>query len=89
MYECNCPELDELCQIALAAGAAGSRLTGAGWDGYTVHFVPSDKVDKVIAAWKAQYYARYFPELDAEKLEEAVVISKPSTGAFAINPSAC
>jgi galactokinase len=56
----GCPELHELCQIALASGAVGSRLTGAGWGGCTVYLVPSDKVDKGIAAWKAHYYSRYF-----------------------------
>lgn len=28
LYECTCPEVDELTQLALAAGAYGSRVTG-------------------------------------------------------------
>jgi galactokinase len=88
VYECSCPELDELCQIARGAGAVGSRLTGAGWGGCTVHLVLSDKVDDVIAAWKAAYYGKRFPTLSAENLEEAILTSRPSTGAHIICPSA-
>ena len=88
MYGCSCPELDKLCRIALAAGAVGSRLTGAGWGGCTVHLVPNDKAEDVIAAWKTQYYAKLVPALSEEMLQEAVVISKPSTGTFVISPDA-
>ncbi|KAK5013793.1 galactokinase [Cryomyces antarcticus] len=80
VYDCSCPELDELCTLARAAGAYGSRLTGAGWGGCSVHLVPADKVDAVRQAWTEKYYKMRFPDISDEKLEEAVVVSKPGSG---------
>ncbi|MCJ1418876.1 galactokinase [Xylographa parallela] len=79
-YECSCPELDELCTIAREAGAYGSRLTGAGWGGCTVHLVPMGKVDEVRKAWEEKYYRVKFPDISDEKLAEAVVASEPGQG---------
>ncbi|KAF2178825.1 galactokinase [Zopfia rhizophila CBS 207.26] len=80
VYDCSCPELDELCGIARGAGAVGSRLTGAGWGGCSVHLVPKDKVDAVKKAWEEKYYKKKFPDITEEKLKEAVVVSKPGSG---------
>ncbi|KAG9247589.1 ribosomal protein S5 domain 2-type protein [Calycina marina] len=77
-YDCSCPELDELCTIARKAGSYGSRLTGAGWGGCSVHLVPRDKVDAVRKAWKEEYYSKM--ELSEEQKEGAVVVSKPGSG---------
>ncbi|KAF1959760.1 galactokinase-like protein [Byssothecium circinans] len=82
IYDCSCPELDELCDLARSAGACGSRLTGAGWGGCSVHLVPRDKVDAVKKAWEDKYYRRKFPDITADKLEEAVVVSKPGSGSM-------
>lgn len=82
LYDCSCPEVNEMCDIALHAGSYGSRLTGAGWGGCTVHLVPQVKVEGVIAALKKEYYNKRFPELSEEKLKEAIVVSKPSNGSF-------
>lgn len=78
MYECSCPELDELCVIARKAGSYGSRLTGAGWGGCSVHLVPADKVEAVKDAWEKEYYSKM--NLTAEQKEAAVVVSKPGSG---------
>ncbi|KAF2196210.1 galactokinase-like protein [Delitschia confertaspora ATCC 74209] len=80
LYDCSCPELDELCDLARSAGSAGSRLTGAGWGGCSVHLVPKDKVDAVKKVWEEKYYRKRFPDITEAKLKEAVVVSKPGSG---------
>jgi galactokinase len=78
VYECSCAELDELCTIARRAGSLGSRLTGAGWGGCSVHLVPAGKVDSVRKAWEREYYSKR--ALTEEQREAAVVVSKPGGG---------
>lgn len=80
LYENSCPELDELCQLARSAGAYGSRLTGAGWGGCSVHLVPENKVDAVRQKWIEQYYTKKFPDISEDKLREAIVVSQPGSG---------
>ncbi|KEF60973.1 galactokinase [Exophiala aquamarina CBS 119918] len=84
VYECSCPEIDDICSISRKAGAYGARLTGAGWGGCTVHLVPQSKVAAVVEALKEEYYFKKFPNISEEKLQEAVVISKPSQGSSLI-----
>ncbi|KAF6814738.1 galactokinase [Colletotrichum musicola] len=81
LYECSAPEIDELCRIAVENGSYGSRLTGAGWGGCTVHMVPADRVAAVKEAWEREYYSKR--ELTAEQREGAVVVSKPGSGSAA------
>src|SRR3569833_141593 len=78
LYECSCPEIDELCAVARAAGSYGSRLTGAGWGGCSVHLVPADKAAAVTTAWEKEYYGK--KDLTAEQREAAVVESRPGSG---------
>lgn len=80
LFDCSCPELDELCTLAREAGSYGSRLTGAGWGGCSVHLVPTHKVDAVKQAWISKYYKKHFPDITDEKLEDAIVVSKPGSG---------
>lgn len=79
LYECSCPELDRICEISRTAGAYAARLTGAGWGGCTVHLVPADKVEDVKGALERAYYKTL--GLNEEQKAEAVVVSRPATGA--------
>ncbi|KAK4696248.1 hypothetical protein P7C71_g1645, partial [Lecanoromycetidae sp. Uapishka_2] len=82
IYVHSCPEIDQMCEIALEAGSYGGRVTGAGWGGCSVHLVPKDKVDVVRAAWEEKYYRKREPGISKEKLAEAVVVSEPGHGAM-------
>ncbi|KAK3318251.1 ribosomal protein S5 domain 2-type protein [Apodospora peruviana] len=78
VYECSCDEIDRLCSIARNAGSYGSRLTGAGWGGCSVHLVPANKVQAVREAWEREYYSKM--DLTEEQKEAAVVVSRPGSG---------
>lgn len=78
LYECSSPEIDEICKIAREAGSYGSRLTGAGWGGCSVHLVPVNKVDDVKRAFHEKYYSKL--NLSKEDLEAALVVSRPMNG---------
>lgn len=82
VYECSCPELDELCKLARGAGSYGSRLTGAGWGGCSVHLVPKDRVETIRQVWDEEYYKKKWPDISQDRLRDAIVVSKPSSGSF-------
>ena len=80
VFDCSCPELDQLVALARASGAYGSRLTGAGWGGCTVSLVSEGKVEEFKKKLK-EGYSRY-RGLTEEQLDELVFATKPSSGAF-------
>ncbi|HOW38114.1 MAG TPA: galactokinase [Candidatus Izemoplasmatales bacterium] len=49
-YEVSCAELDVLVDLALANGAIGARMTGAGFGGCTVNLVPQNCLDSFRSA---------------------------------------
>jgi galactokinase len=58
-YEVSCPELDALAEIAgTIPGVYGSRLTGAGFGGCTVHLVRRDAIDLFRDTLKSGYRKR-------------------------------
>ena len=80
LFDCSCPELDELVALARASGAYGSRLTGAGWGGCTVSLVCESEVEEFKNRLK-EGYPKYRGLTGAE-LNEVVFATKPSSGAF-------
>ncbi|KAI9725265.1 MAG: galactokinase [Chrysothrix sp. TS-e1954] len=85
VYECSCPELDQLCMIARNHGAWGGRLTGAGWGGCSVHLVPENRVDEVKSAWRKEFYNVRYPDLSEQELQNAVVETKPGQGSLILD----
>ncbi|CCE92261.1 uncharacterized protein TDEL_0E00180 [Torulaspora delbrueckii] len=85
LYNCSCPETDQICSIALANGAYGSRLTGAGFGGSTVSLVPggpNGDVEKVKQALIDEFYRVKYPNITEEELAEAIIVSKPTDGSY-------
>lgn len=81
MYDCSCPELDCVVQIARQAGALGARLTGAGWGGSAVHLVPRERLDAVTTALRRSYYSMRIGYMTEDDLSEALFVTHPAQGA--------
>ncbi len=56
LHEVSCPELDTLTSLSRAAGAWGSRLTGAGFGGCTINLVPRSILSTYIETISMTYY---------------------------------
>lgn len=79
LYECSCPELDQLVDLCLKSGAVGSRLTGAGWGGCAVSMVPTKKVDCFLQAVREGFY---LPDPRRAAIEnKSLFVTKPGGGA--------
>jgi galactokinase len=72
------PELDEMVEIALDAGAAGARLTGAGLGGCVVALCSEGRAEGVLQALAERYYAKRQHE---GALEDHLFVAEPSAGA--------
>mmetsp|Transcript_22161 Transcript_22161/g.66139 ORF Transcript_22161/g.66139 Transcript_22161/m.66139 type:complete len:506 (-) Transcript_22161:65-1582(-) len=79
LYDCTCPELEQLTTAGRAAGAFGARLTGAGWGGCAVFLVKEDAVNRFLEALTESYYT---PEkTQGRDMRNVLFASRPSAGA--------
>ncbi|KAJ1414319.1 Ribosomal protein S5 domain 2-type fold, subgroup [Sesbania bispinosa] len=86
LYECSCPELEELVNICRENGALGARLTGAGWGGCAVALVKEDIVPQFIRNLKERFYQARINKgvITENNVDLYVFASKPSIGAAII-----
>lgn len=77
-YEVSHPELDRLVELVREIGAAGARLTGAGFGGSIVALCPVERAPEVMAALRERFYA---PRGAAGEFPDYVFAAKPSAGA--------
>jgi len=82
-YEVSHPELDRLVELAREAGAAGARLTGAGFGGSIVALCRVERAPEVISALREKFYA---PRGVADDVERHVFVAEPSGGAEVLAP---
>ncbi|CAI9771113.1 unnamed protein product [Fraxinus pennsylvanica] len=83
LYECSCPELEELVKICRDNGAFGARLTGAGWGGCVVALVKENAVPQFILNLKEQFFQSRIDRgvINKKDLGLYIFASKPSSGA--------
>jgi galactokinase len=76
------PELDALVDAAMASGAYGARLTGAGFGGCTVNLVPKREVESFCdAIWTRNYTAGPGADAGFASMEDAVFEVQAANGA--------
>ncbi len=73
-YNCSIPEIDEMVDVALDAGAAGAQISGAGLGGSMMVLVGSDSVQDIIEAMRDRYYA-------PRGVRERLTVASPVQGA--------
>lgn len=77
-YHVSSAELDELVALAKEGGAAGARLTGAGFGGCIVALTSPSTLDGVLESLVAGYYE---PRHMTDRLDDHVFVAVPSDGA--------
>jgi N-acetylgalactosamine kinase len=87
-YELSTPELDRLVELGVQNGALGSRLTGAGFGGCTLHLVPPAETEKFIETLKTAYYRQPEKSLPQNFNWDAFIFScKAVDGAGVVYPN--
>ncbi|KOX67564.1 N-acetylgalactosamine kinase [Melipona quadrifasciata] len=79
LYECSHPNVDSLVDKAMACGALGARLTGAGWGGCIVAIVTKDMVSQFVDTLKKEIGRSGIK--DGFKLGDLVFPTEPNQGA--------
>jgi N-acetylgalactosamine kinase len=86
-YGISTPELNALSSILRDSGAAGARLTGAGFGGCAIALVRDKDISKIMESAIDLYYGKYLskthPELSGANRGENILFSaKPAQGAI-------
>jgi galactokinase len=84
-YEVSHADLDHLVELAREAGAAGARLTGAGFGGSIVALCPAERAPHVMTALRERFYA---PRGAAADVGRYMFAAEPSAGADVLTPGA-
>ena len=77
-FEVSCGALDELVETALAGGASGARLTGAGFGGCVVALCHVDKTPALVEHLTTKFYE---PRGVPDALAGALLVAEASDGA--------
>ena len=76
-YDVSARELDRLVEVAREGGAAGARLTGAGFGGCIVALAPAGAADAVLADLRERFYG----PRGVRDPGESLFVAEPSAGA--------
>lgn len=82
-YQVSSAELDELVSVAREGGAAGARLTGAGFGGCVVALADRWTVGEVLETLVADYYERRHM---SDGIDQRLFVAVPSQGASFTSP---
>ncbi len=77
-YDASAPELDEIVEISVAAGAAGARLTGAGFGGCAIALCDERRAGDVVLALARDFF---LPRLKRTPNADVLFVATPAAGA--------
>jgi galactokinase len=76
-YDVSTDELNELTELAVAGGASGARLTGAGLGGCIIAACKPDDAEPLIESLREGFYQ---PRRATKDLERRLFVAQPSSG---------